>query len=153
HRPPPLALVARLPPRRAAREGSRERAPRPVQSIRGHGRHDGQSVDARLGSALDQLGRQRLEGGEGYLERVRPAAELDAQPPELADDRRRAVDREAEAVPPAREACGAPERTRAPPADDDGRMRPLARLRLEADAVEGGEPAGETRHLLGPEHA
>src|SRR5207245_1549970 len=56
-------------------------------------------------------------------------------------------------VPPAREACGAPERTRAPPADGDGRMRPLARLRLEADAVEGREPAGETRHLLGPEHA
>src|SRR5439155_22336895 len=85
--------------------------------------------------------------------RRRPPAGLDGRPPEPAADRRGAADRGADAVPPAREAAGAPERTRAPPADDDGRMRPLARLRLEADAVEGGEPAGETRHLLGPEHA
>src|SRR5207247_3435470 len=103
HPPRLLALVARLPPRPAAREASAERAHRRLQSIAGHRRHDDQSVDAHLGRALDQLGRQRLEGGEGYLERLRPAAELDAQPPELADDRRRAVDREAEAVPPARE--------------------------------------------------
>src|SRR5437879_6219389 len=112
HPPRLLALVARLPPRRAAREASAERAHRRLQSIAGHRRHDDQSVDAHLGRALDQLGRQRLAGGEGYLERLRPAAELDTQPPELADDRRRADDRAAEAAPPAREAYGVPAPTR-----------------------------------------
>src|SRR6266852_277162 len=148
-RPGRCRLRAGASGRRASCEPGADVSHRVLEPIVANSRHDDEPVDARLARALDELLAEWLEGGEGDLERR--AAGRGAQPGELPYEGSRRVDRQAEAVPAVGEARRAPERRRGVSPDDDRRMRPLVRLRLEADAVEGGEAPREARQLLGPE--
>src|SRR5262249_58139433 len=106
------------------------------------GRHLGeadQAMDPRLLRGHDQLVGEWLEGGERDLEGLVAAAELPAQAPELGDDSRRLSHRHREAVPPVAVARRAPQRGGCGAPDDDGRMRVLDRLGLEADVGEACE--------------
>src|SRR5437879_4954821 len=104
---PKGGLNARAPRRqapdrsgRAQREPGADVAHRVLEPIAANLRHDDEPIDARLARTRDELLAEWLEGGERDLERR--AAGRDAQPGEVPYERRRRVDRQAEAVPAVR---------------------------------------------------
>src|SRR5512140_1862843 len=85
----------RSPPRGGGdgSEGGAERAYRGLELIGGDEWIDDQPIDAERGGARDEVGVERLERRERDLERRRRAADLDAQPTQLGDQRRRRLER------------------------------------------------------------